>query len=546
MTNFARGVLGATAVASDPISGDGSEVLDGRPLTYCINTAPGTITIDLGAAHLIQTFALAWINPTWTPSEYYIESAPDNATWTSRYHSTSVSPDPTGQVALTSSATVRYWRLRGVVGPSGGFGPTKVDLLDTVAEALPANLIGPTYVPTFSDAILGGADSNAFDVSESTYVLFPVPGWMRIDFGSTVTIDSFRILCITPGWTSSEFFIESSPDASAWTSRYHTTTFDGEDTGRVIFTPAAARYWRLRGISSVNGGFGPSVFSLFEAVTIPSLEVDLPFLTDGDTLHSPAVIPDLPILLPFLADSDSIFDTAIRPELSVVLAFLADTDGMVAPLVRPDLRLDLPFLDDPDSLFLLQLTFPGLNVILPLLDDLDVIIAPAVVAGPVYVELPLVADDDSLFSPDIGVGPVSVLLPFLVDTDRITAPSLLFTLLTITSAAEDRVWESAGPSPVRYFYSQTVEVRISFSDRLGGASDPLVVAISTQSPDGVESTYTYGVDPEVEKYDTGIYRIQITGTTQHGRWHYRGSGTTGLVTAVAEGSFVIRKSEFEP
>ena len=95
MANKALSSLSAVATAS-AVAGSGSEnnptaAIDGNASTYVLIPTNGDITaqwlkVDLGAAYLIYKYRLAFINATWTPTAWRIESSVDNVVWISRHY----------------------------------------------------------------------------------------------------------------------------------------------------------------------------------------------------------------------------------------------------------------------------------------------------------------------------------------------------------------------------------------------------------------------------------------------------------------------------
>lgn len=54
--------------------------------------------------------------------------------------------------------------------------------------------------------------------------------------------------------------------------------------------------------------------------------------------------------------------------------------------------------------------------------------------------------------------------------------------------------------------------------------DPTTVKCTIEEPDGTQTTYVYGTDPELEQTATGRYKVEldaIDAETQAGVWHYR-------------------------
>jgi len=81
------------------------------------------------------------------------------------------------------------------------------------------------------------------------------------------------------------------------------------------------------------------------------------------------------------------------------------------------------------------------------------------------------------------------------------------------------------------------------------AVDPPLINVKVQDPNYDDTTYTYGVDPAVEKLATGVYRCTIKPTLP-GTYYYRWEAVdpAAYITTAMEGAeehrFVIRPSAF--
>jgi len=96
----------------------------------------------------------------------------------------------------------------------------------------------------------------------------------------------------------------------------------------------------------------------------------------------------------------------------------------------------------------------------------------------------------------------------------------------------------------KYNKGSQVKCSVTFSDAAGDAADPSAVVFRYKDPPGVIRLYTYGVDGELVKDETGtgIYYVNLTPAV-HGKWHYRFEGT-GAVIAAGESQFEINRSVF--
>jgi hypothetical protein len=69
-------------------------------------------------------------------------------------------------------------------------------------------------------------------------------------------------------------------------------------------------------------------------------------------------------------------------------------------------------------------------------------------------------------------------------------------------------------------------------------TDPTTVTFTVQDPGGVDTSYVFGVDPEVTNPDVGDYVLQLPALTQPGIYYYTVVGT-GAVEASGGGDFTI-------
>jgi hypothetical protein len=82
-----------------------------------------------------------------------------------------------------------------------------------------------------------------------------------------------------------------------------------------------------------------------------------------------------------------------------------------------------------------------------------------------------------------------------------------------------------------------------FKTEAGALGDPTTVKLLVRLAD-VETIYTYGVGPEVQRVSAGSYRFEFVPTS--GNWTYRwlGVSTDGLPRGAAESRFVVSATEF--
>lgn len=93
-----------------------------------------------------------------------------------------------------------------------------------------------------------------------------------------------------------------------------------------------------------------------------------------------------------------------------------------------------------------------------------------------------------------------------------------------------------------YDIGDQVRLSVAFTDSDGVAVDPTVITLKYSNPGGTVTTLVYETDAAVTRDATGEFYADIVPTTA-GIWRYRWY-SSGTVTAAAEGSFSVRRSQF--
>lgn len=94
----------------------------------------------------------------------------------------------------------------------------------------------------------------------------------------------------------------------------------------------------------------------------------------------------------------------------------------------------------------------------------------------------------------------------------------------------------------------TIVQRFFRIDALTGVStlaDPSTVTFTVKDPDGGETDYVYGTDPNVERQDTGIYLCKLAPPLPPGAYWY-GCVGTGAVDSADQGTFTVQESGQQP
>lgn len=80
---------------------------------------------------------------------------------------------------------------------------------------------------------------------------------------------------------------------------------------------------------------------------------------------------------------------------------------------------------------------------------------------------------------------------------------------------------------------------------LGVPTDPTGVTFTVQGPDGTDTVYVWGIDPEVTNPDVGVYVLQLAPPADPGVYYYSVVGT-GAVEAAGNGDFTVLQSATDP
>lgn len=92
-----------------------------------------------------------------------------------------------------------------------------------------------------------------------------------------------------------------------------------------------------------------------------------------------------------------------------------------------------------------------------------------------------------------------------------------------------------------YDIGDKIRITGTWTDTLDAAVDPSTIVFSFKTPGAVVDSYTFGIDPEVVRVDTGVYYVDLA-VDEAGKWSYRFAGT-GSGAAAAENTLSVRQSE---
>lgn len=143
------------------------------------------------------------------------------------------------------------WERVGIISNAGGAGMIPSALVEVGSAGTASASNTGTNNPDSGAAFHPMTAAKAIDASETTCwgpprTATPEGEWLQVDLGAAMAITAFRVVQDPYAFLGRTLGIDlqSSPDASAWTTRH---TLDGFiDTGEVVLdAPVTARYWRL-------------------------------------------------------------------------------------------------------------------------------------------------------------------------------------------------------------------------------------------------------------------------------------------------------------
>jgi hypothetical protein len=288
---------------------EGPNAVDGNAGTRwaSLYSSPQWIYVDLGTVYNINRVVLRW--ETAHATEYKIQVSNDASNWTDIYSTTTGDGDVDD---LSLSGTGRYVRMHGIkpyatyfyslwefeiYGTSGGSTPTPTPISTSTPTPTSAATSTPTPTPaiTFTPTPIktptptpiatatpsptpvpagnlalnkpvmvssvertGMEGANAVDGNTGTRwaSLYSSPQWIYVDLGSVYNIN--RVVLRWETAHATEYKIQVSNDASAWTDIYYTTSGDGGVDD--LSVTGTGRYVRMYGITP----YGSYFYSLWE------------------------------------------------------------------------------------------------------------------------------------------------------------------------------------------------------------------------------------------------------------------------------------------
>ena len=262
----------ATASSTENGSFPASNAVDGNTGTRWSSafSDPQWLQVNLGSSASITQVVLQWEAAYATA--FQIQTSNDGTTWTTIYSSTTGTG---GTQTLNVTGTGRYVRMYGTARATQyGYSLWEFQVYGSLSGGscgtTDAALNQPATASSTENAGTPAADAVDGNTGTRWSSAFSDPQWLQVDLGSSKTVCQ-----VTLNWETAyatAFQIQTSPDASTWTTIYSTTTGTGgtqtlnvSGTGRYIRmygTARATQYgyslWEF-GVYTSGGGGGNTV-----------------------------------------------------------------------------------------------------------------------------------------------------------------------------------------------------------------------------------------------------------------------------------------------
>src|SRR5450756_464854 len=235
---------------------------------------PQWLQVDLGATASVTGVTLIW--EAAYGRSFQIQTSPNATTWTSIYSTTTGTG---GTQTLTVTGTGRYVRMYGTVRGTGyGYSLWEFQVFGSFGTPTPRPPPTATPVPTPTATAVGCGTTNvalnkpasASSIQGSGYPASAAvdgntgtrwssaasdPQWLQVDLGSTQSI--CKVVLNWEAAYGKAFQIQTSANATTWTSIYSTTTATGGI--QTLNIAGTGRYVRMYG--TVRGtGYGYSLW----------------------------------------------------------------------------------------------------------------------------------------------------------------------------------------------------------------------------------------------------------------------------------------------
>ncbi|MEV0998371.1 discoidin domain-containing protein [Nonomuraea sp. NPDC050202] len=239
-----------------------SAAVDGNPATRWSSafSDPQWIQVDLGATATVSQVELSWEAAHATA--FQVQVSTDGATWSNLY---STAAGTGGNQTLSVSGSGRYVRVHGTQrATQWGYSLWEFKVYGTGGggsggeRLLSYNKPGVASSSQHDGNCWECTPARAFDLDPASRwatAAWSDPGWIHVDLGATARISKV-VLQWDPAYARS-FQIQTSPDASTWTTIYSTTT--GTGFKQTLNVSGTGRYVRMYGTQRA-GAYGYSLW----------------------------------------------------------------------------------------------------------------------------------------------------------------------------------------------------------------------------------------------------------------------------------------------
>jgi hypothetical protein len=235
----------ATASSVESASYPAADAVDGNTATRWSSafSDPQWLQVDLGATASISQVTLQWEAAYATA--FQIQTSTDGTTWTTIYSTTTGTG---GTQTLNVTGSGRYVRMYGTARATQyGYSLWEFQVYGTLAGGTcgttNAALNQPATASSTQSASYPAADAVDGNTGTRWSSAFSDPQWLQVDLGS-----SKNICQVTLQWEAAyatAFQIQTSNDATNWTSIYSTTT--GTGGTQTLNVTGSGRYIRMYG-----------------------------------------------------------------------------------------------------------------------------------------------------------------------------------------------------------------------------------------------------------------------------------------------------------
>jgi len=247
----------ATASSTENASFPASAAVDGNTGTRWSSafSDPQWLEVDLGSTASISQVVLQW--ETAYPTAFQIQTSADGTTWTSIYSTTTGTG---GTQTLNITGTGRYVRMYGTARATPyGYSLWEFQVYGTLGSSCGSSNVAqgrPATASSLENASFPASAAVDGNTGTRWSSAFSDPQWLQVDLGS-----SQAICQVTLNWEAAygtAFQIQASPDGSAWTTIYSTTT--GTGGTQTLTVSGTGRYIRMYGTARAT----PYGYSLWE------------------------------------------------------------------------------------------------------------------------------------------------------------------------------------------------------------------------------------------------------------------------------------------